>query len=137
MPSWNGCARTARAVPEHRLPTSDALRRAALQRSAARSAEVARQRLRWRWVAWGLRMLLFWVLLPLAALAAAAWYWQRMGGEAAAPPGVPSSAAPATTPAPEPAPRPAVLKLDDSQMLTTTAKPPHAQSNGPQDPPTP
>jgi hypothetical protein len=34
------------------VATTDELRRAALERSAQRNAEVARRRLRWRWVAW-------------------------------------------------------------------------------------
>lgn len=51
-----------------RVATSDELRRTALERSAQRNAEVARRRLRRRWLGWWLIR-----LLPLAVLAGVAW----------------------------------------------------------------
>ncbi len=53
---------------DRRVATSDELRRAALERSAQRNADVARRRLRHRWLGWWLIR-----LLPLALLGALAW----------------------------------------------------------------
>ena len=59
------------------IATSDELRRAALQRSAARNALVARQRVRRRWVSWVVYKLLL-LALPLVLLAELAWVlWLR------------------------------------------------------------
>lgn len=59
------------------VATTDELRRAALERSARRNADVARRRLRWRWVAWGVYKLLIWTL-PLVLLAELGWaLWWR------------------------------------------------------------
>lgn len=59
------------------VATTDELRRAALERSARRNAEVARRRLRWRWVAWAVYKLLIWTL-PLLLLAELYWaLWLR------------------------------------------------------------
>lgn len=68
-----------RAEPASTPPvaTSEELRRAALDRSARRGAEVARRRLRWRWVAWAVYKLLIWTL-PLLLLAELYWaLWLR------------------------------------------------------------
>ena len=73
------------AIPETRVATSaetpvatsDELRRAALERSAARNAQVARQRVRRRWVTWVFYKLLLFAL-PLVLLAELAWVlWLR------------------------------------------------------------
>lgn len=57
-----------------RVATSDELRRAALERSAQRNAEVARRRLRHRWLGWWLAR-----LLPLAVLLTLGWQaWPRL-----------------------------------------------------------
>lgn len=53
-----------------RVATSDELRRAALERSAQRNADVARRRLRRRWLSWWLIR-----LLPVAVLAGLAWHY--------------------------------------------------------------
>jgi hypothetical protein len=59
------------------VATSAELRRAALERSAQRNAEVARRRVRRRWLAWALYKLLLWSL-PLLILAELAWaLWLR------------------------------------------------------------
>jgi hypothetical protein len=59
------------------VATSAELRRAALERSAQRNAEVARRRLRRRWAAWLLYKILLWTL-PLLLLAELGWaLWLR------------------------------------------------------------
>jgi hypothetical protein len=65
------------SAAEPRVATSDELRRAALERSAARNAQVSRQRLRRRWLTWVLYKLLLWTL-PVLILAELAWaLWLR------------------------------------------------------------
>lgn len=60
-----------------RVATSDELRRAALERSAARNALVARQRVRRRWLSWVVYKLLV-ITLPMVLLAELAWVlWLR------------------------------------------------------------
>ncbi len=65
-------------VPEApRIATSDELRRAALERSAARNAPIARQRVRRRWVSWVIYKLLV-ITLPMVLLVELAWVlWLR------------------------------------------------------------
>ncbi len=64
-------------TPARIIATSDELRRAALARSARRSAEVARGRLRRRWLSWCLGQLLLWTL-PFVLLAELGWaLWWR------------------------------------------------------------
>src|SRR5918911_4988927 len=59
------------------VATSEELRQAALERSAARNALVSRQRVRWRWVRWVFYKLLLWTL-PLLILAELSWVlWLR------------------------------------------------------------
>ena len=65
------------SAAERHVATSDELRRAALERSAARNAQVSRQRLRRRWLTWVVYKLLLWTL-PVLILAELAWaLWLR------------------------------------------------------------
>jgi len=57
-----------------RIATSDELRRAALERSAARNAPIARQRVRRRWASWVVYKLLV-ITLPMVLLACAVAVW--------------------------------------------------------------
>lgn len=94
------------------LPSSDAVRRAALARSWQRDRRVGRRRLAWRWTLWGL-----WRYGPpvgaAALLAAALWLLLRPS-----PPADPATGLAEPSPAPavvSPPPRPVLrLRLDAS-----------------------
>lgn len=79
------------------VPNSDALRRAALEKSWQRDRRVGRRRVAWRWMLW----LLWRFGLPAAAVmvlaAAAVWAWRTVGPTPAPTPA-------ASTPIAEPAP---------------------------------
>lgn len=97
-------------MAEAELPSSEALRRNALNRSAQRNATVARRRLFWRWVGWVANQVLRWVLLPALLIAAAVSALHH---------GTPPAAGPlATPPTPDapPAHEPALqLRMDEEQ----------------------
>jgi hypothetical protein len=70
-------AAVAPEAPAASVATSDELRRAALERSAARNAQISRQRVRRRWLSWVIYKLLLFTL-PLLILAELAWVlWWR------------------------------------------------------------
>lgn len=77
-------AASAPAAPTASVATSDELRRAALQRSALRNAEVARRRVRWRWVGWLSRWAVLTLLLAVGATMLA-WQWSPAARKALEP----------------------------------------------------
>lgn len=100
--------------PPARIPSSEAIRKAALARSARRGARVAAWRVTLRWLVWGFGQFLV-GLGALVVIAAAAWglRWAWQQGPSR-PPEAPSGASapasqpiPAASAAPAPEPRPA------------------------------
>jgi hypothetical protein len=103
------------------IPSSDALRRAALARSARRGARVAFWRLGFRWLLWALG----WGLVALGAvtvLAVLLWSLWRASApwrQATPPPPLPAPALPAATPPPAAPAARYPLRMDDSEPLLT------------------
>lgn len=115
-------------------PSSETLRRAALARSRQRGERVARRRLAWRWVLWGLGRALKWLLpagAALAGLAALLWlagmWWPRQAthpdpaGSRSPGPTTPASAAAPALALPPPATPALPLRLDDGETGSAAA----------------
>lgn len=129
---------TAPRVSARPLPSTDALRRAALARSARRGARVAFWRLGFRWFLWGFG----WLLVALGALTVLLlllWgLWRATAGWRQGTP--PAASAPVAQPAsaalPAPATPPPVryrLRIDDGETTVPAA----AQSPSASRPPNP
>jgi hypothetical protein len=114
MPADPSAEDGSAAQPGPVVATSEELRRAALARSAQRSTDVARRRVRMRWVAFGLYKLTIWTL-PLLILAELGWalWWREHplparlqtlvnGAASAAGPQAKSPSAPGSIPRGEP-----------------------------------
>ncbi|EHR70117.1 hypothetical protein BurJ1DRAFT_1245 [Burkholderiales bacterium JOSHI_001] len=113
--------------PPARIPSSEAIRKAALARSAKRGARVAAWRLGFRWLLWGSGQ----ALIGLGALTAAAavfmglrWGWTAVQASGPAPRPEPQAAAPPLkASAPTPASHAALPEAEPASLPATATSP--------------